>query len=135
MEVLEQAGERKLLKLGLVSLDGPLSRAHASKDKNIPYPRAQPLRTQWPQEVNALLQQAEQANQADKDPQRLPEEIARRQALRKKMDEAGARLEAQAKARAEAERAECRRQRAQGQAGEDNAPSADSKPPPGIPGA
>jgi len=133
VEVLELARELKLLKLGIVSLDGTLIRANASKDKNVTYQRAQQLRTQLQQEVNALLQQAEQADQADEDPQKLPEEIARRQALLKKMDEACARLEARAKARAEAERAECRRQLGQGQARQGNAQSADFKPPPGRP--
>jgi len=133
VQVLELARELKLLKLGIVSLDGTLIRANASKDKNVTYPRAQQLRTQWQQEVNALLQQAEQADQADEDPQRLPEELARREALLKKMDEACARLEARAKARAEAERAECRRQLAQGQAREGGAQDTDFKPPPGRP--
>jgi DNA repair exonuclease SbcCD ATPase subunit len=133
IQVLELARELKLLKLGIVSLDGILIRANASKDKNISYQRAQQLRTQLQQEVNALLQQAEQADQADEDPQKLPEEIARRQALLKKMDEACARLEARAKARAEAERAECRRQLGQRQAREGNVQSTDFKPPPGRP--
>jgi len=51
-----------------------------------------------------LLHQAEQADQRDEDPQRLPAAMARREALRKKMAAACARLEARAKARAEAEK-------------------------------
>jgi hypothetical protein len=56
------------------------------------------------------MAQAKQADQRDEDPQRLPEEIARRETLLQKMDEACARLEARAKARAEAEKAEAQRQ-------------------------
>ena len=109
VQVLELARELKRLKLGIVSLDGTQIRANASKDKNVTDQRAQQLRVQLQQEVQALLAQAEQADQRDEDPQRLPEEIARRETLLQKMDEACARLEARAKARAEADQAEAQR--------------------------
>lgn len=107
--VLELAQELKLLSLGTVSLDGTHIRASASKDKNVTYQRAQQLRAQLRQDVNGLLQQAEQADQQAEDPQRLPQEIARREALLQKMDQACARLEQRAKARAEPERADYER--------------------------
>jgi len=110
VQVLELARELKRLKLGIVSLDGTQIRANASKDKNVTDQRAQQLRVQLQQEVQALMAQAEQADQRDEDPQRLPEEIARRETLLQKMDEACARLDARAKARAEAEKAEAQRQ-------------------------
>jgi transposase len=109
VDVLELARELKLLKLGTVSLDGTHIRASASKDKNVTYERAQQLRTQLRQDVNALLQQAESADQKDDDPQKLPQEIARREALLQKMDAACAQLEARAQERAAAERADYER--------------------------
>gem|GEM_PF-425588 len=116
-----------------MSLDGTLIRAHASKDKNLTCPRAQPLRLPLPQEVQALLVQAEQADPREEDSQRLPEELARRQALRKKMEEACARREARAQARAEAEKAQARRPQAQPQPREGHAQGPSSKPPPAAP--
>jgi len=61
------------------------------------------------QDVNALLEQAERADQKDEDPQALPKEIARREKLLAKMDAACARLEQRAKKRAAAERADYER--------------------------
>jgi transposase len=109
VDVLELARELKLLQLGTVSLDGTHIRASASKDKNVTYERAQQLRTQLRQDVNALLEQAERADQKDEDPQALPKEIARREKLLAKMDAACARLEQRAKKRAAAERADYER--------------------------
>jgi transposase len=106
VDVLELARELKLLKLGTVSLDGTHIKASASKDKNVTYQRARQLRTQLQADVQQLLQQAEAADQKDDDPQKLPEEIARREKLLQKMDAACAQLEARAKARAQEERAD-----------------------------
>jgi len=106
VEVLEVARELKLLRLGTVSIDGTHLKASASKDKNVTYERAQQLRAQLRLDVDELLRQAEQTDRQDEDPQKLPDEIARREKLLRKMDEACAQLEARAKARAEAERAE-----------------------------
>ena len=113
VEVLELARELKLLKLGTVSLDGTHLRASASKDKNITYQRAQELRTQLRLDVDALLQKAEQTDREDEDPQKLPDEIARREKLLRKMDEACAQLEQRAQARAEAEHADYERKLAE----------------------
>jgi transposase len=106
VDVLELARELQLLQLGMVSTDGTHLKANASKDKNLTYERAQQLRTQLKQDVKELLQQAEQADQKDEDPQKLPQEIARREKLLQKMEAACAALEARAKTRAEVERAE-----------------------------
>ena len=86
VEVLELARELQLLQVGVVSVDGTHLKANASRDKNLTYERAQQLRTQLRQEVNELLQRAEQADQKDEDPQKLPQEIARREKLLEKMD-------------------------------------------------
>jgi transposase len=109
VEVLELARELKLLQLGTVSLDGTHLKASASKDKNVTYARAQELRAQLQTDVAQLLQQAEHADQQHDDPQALPQEIARREKLLKKMDAACAQLEARARARAAAEQADYER--------------------------
>jgi transposase len=133
VDVLELARELKLLQLGTVSLDGTHIRASASKDKNVTYERAQQLRTQLRQDVHQLLQQAESADQNDKDPQQLPQEIARREKLLQKMDAACAQLEARAQARAAVERADYERKVAAREQREGSAKGPEPKPPQATP--
>lgn len=131
--VLELAKELQLLSLGTVSLDGTHIKASASKDKNVTYQRAQELRVQLRQDVHELLQQAERADQQADDPQRLPQEIARREKLLRKMDEACARLEERAQARAATEQAGYERKVAARQEREGSAKGPEPKPPQGTP--
>jgi len=91
------------------------------------------LRTQLRQDVNALLQQAESADQKDDDPQKLPQEIARREALLQKMDAACAQLEARAQERAAAERADYERKVAARQEREGSAKGPEPKAPKDTP--
>lgn len=133
VEVLEVAREMKLLRLGTVSVDGTHIKASASKDKNVTYERAQQLRTQLRLDVDELLRQAEQTDRQDEDPQKLPEEIARREKLLRKMDEACAQLEQRAKARAEAERAEYERKVAARSEREGSSKGPEPKPPRSTP--
>jgi len=105
LEVLQLARVLGVLKVGTVSVDGTHIAANASKDKNVRYDRACELNQQLQQDIKDLLEQAEQTDQRDDDGgQSLPQEIARRQRLREKMQEARRGLEQRAKARAEAER-------------------------------
>lgn len=113
VEVLELARELKLLKLGTVSVDGTHVKASASKDKNVTYERAGQLRAQLQADIQGLLAQAEQADKTEDDPQKLPKELARRDKLRQRMDEACAQLEQRARAREQAERAEYERKLAE----------------------
>lgn len=129
VEVLEVAREMKLLRLGTVSVDGTHIKASASKDKNVTYERAQQLRTQLRLDVDELLRQAEQTDRQDEDPQKLPEEIARREKLLRRMDEACAQLEQRAKARAEAERADYERKLAARNEREGSSKGPTPKPP------
>ncbi len=133
MDALQLAQELKLLKLGTVSLDGTHIQASASKDKNVTYERAQQLRTRLKQDVNELLQQAEHADQKDEDPQKLPQEIARREKLLQKMDAACARLEQRARERAAAERADYERKVAAREQREGCAKGPTPKPPKDTP--
>ena len=105
LQVLLLAKELKLLRVGLVSVDGSKFKANASKHRSVTYERAGALIAQLEGEIAALLGRAEAADAAgEDDPQALPKEIARREALRDKLDAARRRLEAQADARAAAER-------------------------------
>ena len=105
LQVLLLAKELKLLRVGLVSVDGSKFKANASKHRSVTYERAGGLISQLEGEIAALLSRAEAADVAgEEDPQALPKEIARRAALRDKLDAARRRLEAQAEARAAAER-------------------------------
>jgi len=92
-QVLLLAQELGLLKLGMVSIDGTKIDANASRIRSVRYDRATALRAQLDRDIAALMAQAEAADAEDADdPQVLPREIARRQALRDKLDAACARL-------------------------------------------
>jgi len=108
--VLELARELKLLKVGTVSVDGTKISANANKSRGIRYDRAGELVEQLKLEVAELLDQAERTDRGDEvDGQSLPEEIARRDRLRDKLEQARARIEARAKKKAEEERADYER--------------------------
>ncbi len=104
LEVLLLARASGLLRLGTVSIDGTKIDANASKIRSVRYDRAQALRAKLAADIAELSAKAEAADVEDSDPQALPAEIARRAALKEKLDAACARLEGEAKALAEAER-------------------------------
>ena len=105
LQVLLLAKELKLLKVGLVSVDGSKFEANASKHRSVTYARAGQLIDQLKLEIADLMARSEAADDGgEEDPQALPKAIARREALRGQLDAARRRLEARAKARAEAER-------------------------------
>jgi transposase len=107
LQVLLLAKELKLVKVGVVSVDGTKLDANASKHRSVRYDRAGELVAQLELEISALMARAEAADgSGEADPQALPKEIARREALRDQLDAARRRLEAQAKVRAEAARAD-----------------------------
>jgi transposase len=105
LQVLLMAKETGLLKVGTVSVDGTKIDANASKIRSLRYDRAKALREKLAADIAALTAKAEAADREEDDPQALPAEIARREALKAKLDEACARLEAQAAEDREAERA------------------------------
>jgi transposase len=106
LQVLLLAKELKLVKVGVVSVDGSKFDANASKHRAVTYARAGELVDQLKREIAELLARAEAADgSGEDDPQALPKAIARREALRAQLDAARRRLEAQAKAREKAERA------------------------------
>ena len=104
LQVLLLARESGLRHLGKVSIDDTKIDANASKIRSVRYDRANELRAGLASDIADLTAQAEAADAADTDPQALPAELARRDALKAKLDAACARLETEAKAEAEAAR-------------------------------
>lgn len=106
VQVLQLARELKLLRVGIVSVDGTKVDANASKHRSVRYDRAKALVEQLRADIDELLERAEQADQAEgTDGQSLPDELKRREALAAQLDAACDRLEAQAKARAASQQA------------------------------
>jgi len=104
LQILLLARETGLLKLGTVSIDGTKIDANASKIRSVRYDRAKVLRARLAADISGLTAQAETADAQAHDPQALPEELARRETLHAKLDAACQRLEADARADAEAAR-------------------------------
>ena len=86
VEVLRLAREMGLLKVGTVSVDGTHIKANASKHKSVRYDRAGELEKLLRKDIEELLARAEKSDaEATGDDQKLPPEIARREALLEKM--------------------------------------------------
>jgi transposase len=125
-QTLQLARKAGLIKLGHVALDSTKLRANASKHKAMSYGRMRTEEARLAAEVKAMLAQAA-ATDAEEDRRygrdrrgdEVPVELRRRQDRLQKIREAKAALEAEAKARAEAD--EGRRR--------------DDPPPPGSPAA
>ncbi len=110
-QVLKLAQAAGLVKLGHVALDGTKIRANASKHKAMSYGRMQKEETRLAAEVAAILRRAEEVDAAedarygpDASGDDVPEELRRREDRLRKIREAKAALEAEARARAEVER-------------------------------
>lgn len=80
-----------------VSIDGTKINANASKYRSIRYDRAKELREKLATDSAILMERAEAADTTDMNHQTLPDELARRGTLKAKLDEACARLEAEAR--------------------------------------
>ena len=107
VQVLELAGEMKVLKLGTVCLDGTKIHANASRHSALSYGHIEKLEARLKTEVQELLALAEQADKADvPDGMSLPEELKRREDRLALMGVAKAKLEARAKERYVCERTE-----------------------------
>lgn len=106
LEVLLIAKELKILKVGTVSTDGTKIKASASLTRSLRYDRALELSEQLEIEINGLMLQADEAdNKSLDDGQTLPDEIAKRQSLKDKIDKAKAELESRRAKEYEAEKA------------------------------
>ena len=101
-----------LVKLGHVSIDGTKIKANASKHKAMSYARMGETEQRLKQEIEALLRQAADVDAAEdaeygkgKRGDELPDELARRESRLKKIAQAKAELEQEAREKAERERA------------------------------
>jgi transposase len=107
VQVLELAKEMKLLKLGIISLDGTKIHANASRHSALSYGHIEKLEVQLKAEVQELLALAEQADQSDvPDGVSLPEEIKRREDRLAVMLDAKRKLAQRAEERYRSEKAE-----------------------------
>ena len=106
VQILEVAVEMGLLEVGDVALDGTKVKANASKHKALSYEYACKLEEQLTEEVEELMEKAEEAD-AEGLPEEtsVPEEIARREERLKKIREAKQTIEERAQKRYEAEKA------------------------------
>ena len=96
VDILELAKEMGLLKVGKVSVDGTHIKASASINENITYKRAKELKEKLTKDVEDLLKQAENVDVSEPNEENLPEEIARREKLIAKMEQAQQALKAKA---------------------------------------
>ena len=113
VRVLELAQELKLLQVGTISVDGTRLKANASKHRGVNYERSGQLIEQLKLEVKELLEKAERADsQGEIDPARLPQEIAKREALSAKLEAARQQLEQRYKEELAAEVAEYEKKKA-----------------------
>jgi len=104
VQILEIASRMKVLKLGMVSLDGTKMKANASRHKALSYRHAIKFEEQLNAEVAELLKQAEAADQADiPDGMSIPEELMRREERLNAIAEAKAEIEQRAAVRHTAE--------------------------------
>lgn len=106
VQVLQIAGQLKLLKLGTIALDGTKVHANASRHSALSYRRAGELEEQLKREVQELLHRAEQADSAEaRQPLDIPAELARREARLAAIAQAKAEIERRAAERRAAEQA------------------------------
>jgi len=106
-QVLRIGGEAGLVKLGHVAVDGSKIKANASKHKAMSYDRMDKAEEKLKSEIDELLEKAKQVDEADdeffgkgKNGENIPEELARRESRLKKIKEAKAALEEEARERA-----------------------------------
>src|ERR1019366_3630868 len=113
VQVLALCQKADLVKLGHIAIDGTKIQANASKHKAMSYGRMAEAEKKLTEEVQRLLEDAERVD-AEEDAEfgrgkrgdELPPELARRESRLKKIREAKAALEAEAKERAAAEAVE-----------------------------
>ena len=115
LQVLELCKKAGLVKLGHVAVDGTKVRANASKHKAMSYGRMKDTEKKLEAEILALLEEAQRIDDAEdarygkgKRGDELPEELQRRESRLKKIREAKAELEKEAREKADAAATEAR---------------------------
>jgi len=120
MQVLRLCQRAGLVKLGHVAIDGTKVKANASKHKAMSYERMSETEKKLEEEIRGLLEEAERVD-AEEDAKHgkgkrgdeLPKELQRREDRLRKIREAKAELEREAKQEAEAKAAEVQRKLAE----------------------
>lgn len=122
-QVLRLCRKAGLVKLGRVAVDGTKIKANASKHKAMSYGRMKSTEATLQREADDLLRRAEQSDDdedrrygKDKRGDELPEELAHRESRLRKIREAMAELQAEAKEQARAEGKDPRRAEPEGRA-------------------
>jgi len=112
-QVFEMCRKAGIVKLGNVALDGTKIQAAASKHKAMSYDRMEKEEARLTAEIEAMLKQAQTTDEqedseygSDRRGDELPAEMAFRESRRKKIREAKAALELEAKEKAEAAKRE-----------------------------
>jgi transposase len=112
VQVLRLCQQAGLVKLGHVALDGTKVKANASKHKAMSYARMGETERKLEEEVKALLEEAARVDEEEdgkygkgKRGDELPAELARRETRLRKIREAKAALEGEAREQAKAEKA------------------------------
>lgn len=131
LHVLKLAKELKLLKVGTISVDGTKIKANASKKNNVTYDRAVELEEQLKIDIAELMEKAEKADQQEGlDSSKLPDEIAKREKLKRKISEAKVAIEIREKERIAKETAEFE-QKKKDRENQDQKPRGKEPKPPG----
>ena len=113
VQVVRLAGAAGLVKLGNVSTDGTKTQGNASRHKAMSYGYMKKEVERIREDIEALVMHAYQQDEAEEAAlgsrrgDELPAELARREARLAKIEAARRRLEAEAKAEADAERQRC----------------------------
>lgn len=109
VEVLRLCAAAGLVKVGRLALDGTKIKANASRHKAMSYDRMTAEEERLQQEITELLEQAEATDASedeqhgqDRSGEELPAELARRESRLKKIQEAKAALEKQARQKVQA---------------------------------
>ena len=112
LQALQLCQKAGLIKLGHVAIDGTKLAANASKHKAMSYGRMNEAEEKLKEKIKELLQQAEATDAAEDEREKqgysdkLPKELARQESRLKKIQQAKAELEAEARQKAEQGKAE-----------------------------
>jgi len=139
LQALQLCQAAGLVKMGHVALDGTKKQANASKHKAMSYGRMDEAEEKLKAEIEELLQRAEAVDAAEDEKERqglsdkLPKELARRESRLKKIQEAKAALEAEARQKAEQKKAQAEARIAERQQQEEETGKKIGGRPPQVP--
>jgi hypothetical protein len=139
LQALQLCQAAGLVKLGHVALDGTKKQANASKHKAMSYGRMGEAEEKLKAQIQDLLDRAEAVDTAEDEKERqgqtdmLPKELARRESRLKKIQEAKAALEAEARQKAEQKKAQAEARIAERQQQEEETGKKIGGRPPQVP--